>query len=171
MLADLPFDLSHPSTPWFAVSSSGGGPSGSSSIRVVFSRQTTTDVHGEMLADPPPIWIVRRETVQTWTMGQRAGQTERVVKWADGRTCSALTKVLDSIDALPPVKPYRWRDIKDAYFGAPPTHSGGWSLSMWGPGMMGVTLNDLPGTTVGAWWVRANKTLEPCWRDAEPAYP
>lgn len=171
MLADLPFDLAHPTAPWFAVSSSGGGPAGSNSIRVVFSRRTTVGAIGEVLADPPPIWVVRRETVQTWFIGQRSGQTERIVKWADGRTCSALAKVLDSIDAMPPVKPYRWRDIKDAYIGAPPTHSGGWSLSMWGPGMMGVTLNDLSGNTVGKWWVRANTALEPCWRDEEPAYP
>lgn len=171
MLADLPFDLKHPSTAWFVVSTGGGGYGGSSSLRVVISRRTTTGAHGEVLADPPPAWVLRRETEQTWGMGARAGQTEKTVKWVDGRTCSALAKVMDGIDALPPVKPYRWREIKDAYIGAPPTHSGGWSLSMWGPGMMGETLDDLSGDTVGAWWVRANKALEPCWRDEEPAYP
>jgi hypothetical protein len=168
------FDLTHPSAPWFMVSTAGGSPSGSGSLRVMFSRRTTTGANGEVLADPPPIWIVRRETSQTWTMGARAGQTEKTVKWIDGRTCPALPQVMDGLDALPPVKPFRWREIKDAYIGAPPTHSGGWNLTMWGragDSPAGATLTDLSGDTVGKWWVRANKTLEPCWRDEEPAYP
>jgi hypothetical protein len=52
-------------------------------------------------------------------MGQRAGQTERVVKWAIGPDQGA------GQHRRPAPSPYRWRDIKDAYFGGPRTAAAG----------------------------------------------
>jgi hypothetical protein len=167
-------DFNHPATPWVTLEYSGAGPGGSDSTRVVFSRRVTLDGTGKPVSQPAPIWVVRKETKQTWTMAPRAGQSSATIQWIDSRTCPQLSKVLDSLDGLPAAKPYPLKQISKPFIDPPPSHSGGWTLTRWGDaagGEVGITIADTSGHVIWPWWRVAGEQLQSCWRNEQPTYP
>ncbi|HJV40134.1 hypothetical protein [Caulobacter sp.] len=168
LAASSPFNIGAPSFPWVVIEYGGAGVT----HQVVFSRNVAVGATGMPVPQPSPAWFVRKTLGGAPSLdgAKNAGK----VQWIDGRSCPQLTAVLSEVEHLPTFRPYPLSKIAKPFSDPPPTHSAGWTLSRWGSAAgaeVSMTLSDASGEVIGKWWIRADRTLKPCWRDTQPTYP
>lgn len=166
-------DLRHVRTPWVEVQINGFDGAVAYGGGVKFLRYATLDEHFQLDASKPIVWVARRDVRQTPAAGGDRATTTSTV-WADSRSCPALGPVLQAVDSLPPIKPYRFEDLNLAEIKPPNPHGSIIMLKRFGESQgrqVEIATTDMTGDVLGGWWDRVTSELKDCWSPVEPAYP